>query len=252
MRVWQSLAMGGVMACLAAATALSASPKIAPPGRSVEVENALYSFSYAYPAAAGRIPALKAWLDKDAADHRSSIAGQARDAREEARKDKTGFIAYDSSTGWAVVTDLPGWLSLSGTEEEFTGGAHPNHGPTALLWNKKAGRKVRALDMFDVAALSAAIQAPFCAALNKERAERRGEPVAPDSTDPFDECIDPVKEVVILGSADRAHFTRIGILIAPYEAGPYAEGDYDITLKVTPEVLAAVKPAYRSAFAVSR
>jgi len=252
MRVWQALAMGAITACLAASTGLAAPAKVAPPGRSISIANPLYSFDYEYPAAAGRIPALKAWLDKDAADHRSSIAGQAKDARDEARKDKSTYISYDSSTGWQVVTDLPGWLSLSGTEEEFTGGAHPNHGPTALLWNKKTGRRIEALDLFDKAALLAAIQAPFCAALNKERAERRGEPVAEGSTDPFDECIDPVKEVVILGSADHAHFTRIGILIAPYEAGPYAEGDYDITLKVTPEVLAAVKPAWRSAFAVSR
>ncbi|WP_241127190.1 DUF4163 domain-containing protein [Novosphingobium terrae] len=252
MRVWQALAMGAITACLAASTGLAAPAKILPPGRSISIANPLYSFDYEYPAAAGRIPALKAWLDKDAANHRSNIAGQAKDARDEARKDKITYISYDSSTGWQVVTDLPGWLSLSGMEEEFTGGAHPNHGPTALLWNKKAGRQVKALDMFDTAALSAAIQAPFCAALNKEREERRGEPVKPDSTDDFDACIDPLKEVLILGSADHAHFTRIGILIGPYEAGPYAEGDYDITLKVTPEVLAAVKPAWRSAFAVSR
>jgi hypothetical protein len=57
---------------------------------------------------------------------------------------------------------------------------------------------------------------------------------------------------MILGSGDRQHFTRIGILIGPYEAGPYAEGDYEITLPVTPEVLAAVKPEYRADFAAAR
>jgi hypothetical protein len=100
----------------------------------------------------------------------------------------------------------------------------PNHGPTALLWNKKAGRRIEALNLFDKAALLAAIQAPFCEALNKERAERRGEPVAEGSTDPFDACIDPVKEVVILGSADHAHFTRIGIPSRPMKPGPMPKG----------------------------
>lgn len=252
MRIWQALAMSGIMACLTATMAAAAPAKILPPGRAISLDTPLYSFSYSYPAAAGRIPALKLWLDRQAADHRSGIAGQAREARDEARKDKSSFISYDSSTDWAVVTDLPGWLSLSGMEEEFTGGAHPNHGPTALLWNKQAGKQMEALDLFDKAALAAAIKEPFCQALNKEREDRRGEPIKPDSTDDFDACIDPLKEVLILGSADHAHFTRIGILIGPYEAGPYAEGDYDITLKVTPQVLAAVKPAWRSAFAVSR
>ena len=55
-----------------------------------------------------------------------------------------------------------------------------------------------------------------------------------------------------MGSSDRQHFNRIGILIGPYEAGPYAEGDYEVTLPATPEVLAAVKPPYRGVFAVAR
>jgi hypothetical protein len=38
----------------------------------------------------------------------------------------------------------------------------------------------------------------------------------------------------------------------PYVAGPYAEGDYDISLPVTAEVIAALKPAYRSSFEAQR
>lgn len=246
---WSVVVMAAMLAGTAAA---KPAPRPAPPGRSVEANTPLYSFSYAYPAAAGRIPALKAWLDKDLAANRASIAAQARDGQAEAKKDKFPFNSYDSSTDWQVVTDLPGWLSLSGMQEEYTGGAHPNHGPTALLWNKATGRRVKAIDLFDKPALTAAIQPAFCAALNKERAERRGETIDPASTDEFDKCLDPADEVLILGSADRQHITRIGILIGPYEAGPYAEGDYDITLPVTPAVLAAVKAPYRAGFAVAR
>ena len=226
--------------------------KPAPPGRAVEVKTPLYSFDYSYPAAAGRIPALKAWLEKDLASNRASIAASAREGQVDARKNGYPFNGYDASTVWQVVTDLPGWLSLSGMQEEYTGGAHPNHGPSALLWNKAANRQVKALDLFDQAALTAALQPAFCAALNKERGERRGQAVDPKSTDTFDTCLDPAKEVMILGSADRQHFTRIGILIGPYEAGPYAEGDYEITLPVTARVIAAVKPQYRASFAVAR
>jgi hypothetical protein len=241
-----------VMGMLMGAAHAGPAAKPAPPGRSVAVHTPLYSFDYSYPAAAGRIPALKAWLDKDLADNRASIAAQARDGQAEANKSAYPFNSYDSSMQWQVVTDLPGWLSLSGMQEEFTGGAHPNHGPTALLWNKAAGRPVKAIELFDKAALTAALQPAFCKALNKERGERRGEAVDPNSTDEFDKCLAPAEEVMILGSADHQHFTRIGILIGPYEAGPYAEGDYDITLPVTPQVLAAVKAQYRQAFAVAR
>ena len=53
---------------------------------------------------------------------------------------------------------------------------------------------------------------------------------------------------MILGSSDRKRFNRIGLLVGPYAAGPYAEGSYDITLPVTPAVLKAVKPEFRAAF----
>jgi hypothetical protein len=101
-------------------------------------------------------------------------------------------------------------------------------------------------------ALAEAIRGPFCKALNRERTARRGEPVMADSDDPFDQCIDPTASTVILGSSNRQQFDRVGILIGPYEAGPYAEGAYEITLPVTKAVLMAVKPQYRSIFALGR
>ena len=86
-----------------------------------------------------------------------------------------GLIPFGLIARWAMATadgdiqggDLPGWLSLSGTSGDYTGGAHPNHGPTALLWDKTANRQVKALDLFQSkAAFSASIRKPFCAALN--------------------------------------------------------------------------------------
>ena len=54
------------------------------------------------------------------------------------------------------------------------------------------------------------------------------------------------------GTAGKMAFDRIGFLIGPYAAGPYAEGSYDVTLPVTPAVIAAVKPEFRAAFAAGR
>ena len=91
------------------------------------------------------------------------------------------------------------------------------------------------------------MQADFCKALNKERAARR----EGEQMELFEDCIDPTEAVIILGSSNRRVFDRIGFLIAPYLAGPYVEGDYEVTLPVTPAVLAKVKPQYRSSFAAA-
>ena len=215
--------------------------------------NQLYDFEYAYPAQAAAIPMLAAWLNADLGAQKRDLTENARLGQAEAKRDARDYYPYGHSTKWAVVTDLPGWLSLSAQRWEFTGGAHPNPWSEGLVWDKVAGKQLKGSDLFaSPAALSAAIRRPFCAELDKQRAARRGEPLRADARDPFVSCIDPLASTVILGSGDKAHFTRIGVLVDPYEAGPYAEGNYEVTLPVTAAVLRAVKPEYRSAFAAGR
>lgn len=221
--------------------------------RKVRESNELYEFSYAYPAAAGVIPALKGWFDADIEKQRAALIGQARQEKE-ARVD--GNFPYNPLgrwIEWKVVTDLPGYLRLSASVSTYEGGAHPNHFSDALIWDRQAGVRREPIDLFtSKQALSQSIRDDFCRALDRERSRRRGERVRRDSGNPFDECIDPVENTVILGSSHGKAFDRLGVLVAPYSAGPYAEGDYDVTLPVTEAVLAAVKPQFRPAFVVSR
>ncbi|WP_253951026.1 DUF4163 domain-containing protein [Novosphingobium sp. SG751A] len=220
--------------------------------RKVKIANDFFEFDYSYPATAAGIPGLKSWLEADMGKQQSRLAKEARAAAKEAKNDNFPFRPWANGVDWKVVTDLPGWLSLSATLYEDSGGAHPNHGYAALLWDKGAEQQRKAEDLFiDKAALSAAIREPFCAALDKERAKRRGEPVVRSNEWP-NNCIDPAASTVILGSSDRAHFNRIGILVGPYEAGAYAEGDYEITLPVDARVMAAVRPEYRAVFAAGK
>jgi hypothetical protein len=221
--------------------------------REVSESNDLYEFEYSYPAAAGAIPALKALLDADLENKKAALIADAREQQAAAKQDGFPYRALGHWTAWKVVTDLPGWLSLSGEISTYEGGAHPNHGFDALVWDRQAGARRDPLDLFRAKpALSGAIRADFCAALNRERGKRRGAPVPAGSTEGFDECIDPVENTVILGSTNRKAFDRIGVLVAPYAAGPYAEGDYEVTLPVTQRVLDAVKPEYRPTFVVAR
>lgn len=236
---------------LAAALALllvAAAPAPKPGG--VEVKTADYTFSYRWPAAVEAIPALRARLDAEQAGLRRDLARSAGDWRREAAGDPDlRFVPYDMQTEWKVVANLPGWLSLSKAYSIYEGGAHPNHDFGSLVWDRGAGQGRKPLDLFVSAkALDAAIRKPFCDALDRQRAERRGAPVNRASGDDFDACIAPSEQTVILGSSNRKTFNRIGILVPHYAAGPYAEGAYDVTVPVTPEVLKAVKPEFRAAF----
>lgn len=235
----------------ASAAAAAAAVRAEPPGkaRAMSVANELYEFSYAYPAQAAAIPALKAMLEEELAQQQAELRKEAKDEQAEAARSDFPFHPHSRSYDWKVVTQIPGWLSLSSLVGSYTGGAHPNYWFSAILWDKTAGKARQAADLFNSKqALSAAIRKGFCAELDRQRTKKRGAAVQAGSADMFDECIDPVAETVILGSSNGQSFNRIGILVPPYEAGPYAEGDYEVTVPVTPAVLAAVKPEYRSSF----
>ncbi|OYW45075.1 MAG: hypothetical protein B7Z36_05470 [Novosphingobium sp. 12-63-9] len=242
----------------ASATASPASAPAAPPAppavaaaaRKVSEANDLYEFDYAYPAQAAAIPALKALLDKDLDDQKASLIKDATADRKEAKAGGFPYHAYSLNMDWKVVADLPGWLSLSTLIGTYTGGAHGNYAFDAMVWDKAANQRRAATDLFtSKAALKAAVLKPFCAGLDRARKLKRGETWESDgSIDDFTRCVDPMEQVVILGSAGKKGFDRIGFLIAPYNAGPFAEGDYEVTVPVTPAVLAAVKPEFRGAF----
>ncbi|HYC94265.1 MAG TPA: hypothetical protein VEB39_01045 [Sphingomicrobium sp.] len=67
----------------------------------------------------------------------------------------------------------------------------------------------------------------------------------------FDEC-PSLDEIAIIPTDDKGNgrFEILVLVASPYVAGPYAEGSYDIELKVTPELIAALKTEYRASFEV--
>lgn len=239
------------------AAAATAAPVAAPPPAAkafnVEEKGKLFSFAYSYPAAVAAIPALKAQLDAEKDEARGSLVEEAKEARRDADESGFGFNPFERTVHWTVVTELPGWLSLLGDSYEFMGGAHGNSSSTPLLWDKAGGQRREPISLFvSKEAFNAALGAAYCTALNTERAKRREEPVEADSGDQFDRCLDPSEVTILLGSGDKTHFTRIGLIADPYMAGPYVEGSYEITVPVSAKLIAAVRPEYRGAFAVGR
>jgi len=216
----------------------------------VEAETEDYAFFYEYPAEAAAVPALASWLDADRAKVRRDLAKDGREGRAEAKANGFPYNKYDANVGWSVVTDTPRFLSLSVERNGDSGGAHGYLGYGAALWDKKAGARVEPVALFrSAAAMDAALRPAFCRALDAARAEKREEPVVPVADDPFTQCPKLSEVTIIPGSRSRRAIDRIGFLIDPYVAGPWAEGPYDLTLPVTPAVAAAVKLEYRDAFA---
>lgn len=244
-------------AAVASEAAAPAAPKPSataelPMARKESVSNDLYEFEYVYPVEAAAIPDLRKWLDADLEKQRRELIENAQEQLATAKHEGFPFNPLGTWISWSVVTDLPGFLSLSAQVGSYEGGAHPNHGFDEMVWDKPANVRRESEDFFtSEQALSQAIRAEFCRQIDRQRARKRqGEDLGAGG--PFTECIDPVESTVILGSSNRKAFDKIGILVGPYEAGPYAEGDYEVTLPVTDAILAAVKPEYRAIFVKGR
>lgn len=221
--------------------------------RQVSEETDTFLFEYSYPKEAGDLPELAVWLDQRLARTRAELAAESARGRQEARDDGFPYNKYSSMAAWEVVADLPGWLSLSAELSSYSGGAHPNYGYDTVVWDKTRKLPLEPIDLFTSAqALDAALGGQLCEALNAEREERRGEPVPEPTGDEIDDifnaCVKVDETNLLLGSRGGTHFDRIGIQIAPYLAGSYAEGSYEFTFDMTSELLATVKPEYRAAF----
>jgi hypothetical protein len=217
--------------------------------RSVAEETDDFLFEFSYPAEAGRIVELASLLDIQLEQRREELAGEASAARREARQDGFPYNKHSYSAEWKVVTELPDWLSLSADVATFSGGAHGNYTVESLVWDKKGEEAMDAKRLFtSPAALEEAFGDRFCDALDAEREERRGEPIAEDSDYQFDQCPGIEELEILVGSSNRRTFNRLTVYAGPYVAGPYAEGAYEVDLNVDRAILAAVKPEYREAF----
>ncbi|RVQ66434.1 hypothetical protein EKN06_10435 [Croceicoccus ponticola] len=214
-------------------------------------DNGRFEFTYSWPAAVSVIPALAARLDAERKAAYAKWRGEWDQAQGDSPPDCVPCRSRGYEKEWKVVADLPRWLSLSASVYSYTGRAHGGTVFDALVWDREGGKWVKPVDMFrSPGAIDEVTQAAFCRELDKMRERRRGTKVV-RSGDPFNDCIAPVaNSTVIVGSASGRAFDRIGFLVPAYNAGPYAEGPYDITVPVTPALLDAVRPEYRRAFQV--
>ena len=255
----------GKTAAAAPETAAAASTPPSPPSpapakvdftdneaKTVKGGEAKREFAYSWPAEVSAIPALAARFtaerDKQLAEQKADWQGS---LEEFADSDCFGCVNRDAQTSWDVVANLPRFLSLSQAFYAYTGGAHGNSGSAGLVWDREAGKALEPEDFFTSAkAMQDALGPRWCKALAEARRAKMGGD-APVNDDTFP-C-PPIKDLtVLLGSKGKTAFDRIGLIADPYVAGSYAEGQYEVTIPVTPAVLAAVKPEYKAAFALGK
>ena len=224
-----------------------------PPPKAVKVErnSAALEFSYAWPAEAAAIAPLdrrfRAAMDKAWREARAIV----REEQKLTAEQKRPFNPQFYSMAWTNAGQSKRLLSLQSDHGEFTGGAHPNSSYGALLWDRALAREVKLHALFrNPAGLSAATRNAYCKALDAERLKRReGEKLDGD----FSAC-PKFSELAIapVDSNKDGRFDTIDFVASPYTAGPYVEGEYDISLPVTAALIAALKPHYRAAFEAQR
>ena len=208
-------------------------------------------FSYSWPAQVSAIPAL---AQRFATERGTILAEQKAEWLESlaefAGEDCVSCTSRSFEKSWEVVADLPGYLSLSADAYVYTGGAHGNSAFDALVWDRAKGGAITPAGMFrSDAAAENALGAAWCKALKAEKIKRLEGDYADDGIFP---CPPIADLTMLLGSSNKQAFNRIGLIAAPYVAGSYAEGPYEVTLPVTKAVLAAVKPEYKPAFALAK
>ncbi|HET9813854.1 MAG TPA: DUF4163 domain-containing protein [Sphingomicrobium sp.] len=217
----------------------------------IERNSSALQFEYQWDAEAAAIPALNRKLRSRAdAAYREALKF-AREDQASARKDKRPFHRHSFGVNWEAVGQTARLLSIGAEMESFTGGAHPNHNVDAELWDRRLGRQITVPSLFiRASSFTASTRTAYCKALDKERlARRNGERI----DGPFDEC--PKYGELAIVPRDRepdGRFEEIDFIAAPYTAGPYVEGEYGIALPVTRQILAAMKPIYRSSFEAQR
>jgi hypothetical protein len=210
--------------------------------------SAVLEFTYRWPSEAAAIPRLDAMFYRQAKGDLAKAQADALEDRNLARRDKREFHPHYYSMVWHTVGQTPRLLSLEAAFEGFTGGAHPNHGNEALLWDRRLNRKIEASALFlKSSAFPALTRRAYCRALDAERSKRR-EGAKLDLPE-FNACPKYSELTIAFVDKDRnGRFDTIDLVAPPYVAGPYAEGKYAVTLPVTSQLIAAIMPDYRNSF----
>ncbi|MEO0500537.1 MAG: hypothetical protein AAF205_08285 [Pseudomonadota bacterium] len=196
-------------------------------------------FRWQVPPALARHPKLFADMRVAAEASRIKLGELAREEAQFRVERDLPPAPVSEDTSWTVSYRSPALLSLVGETHSYTGGAHPNLTYGSILWDRQNEAPLSAYDLFeDAAAAKTEIALRYCAALERARADRRGDAVIEGK---YGECpaIDD-QPVVPVGSSETG-IAMIRVLLAPYVAGPYAEGAYQVDVEMDEDLSAMLR-----------
>ncbi|WP_165186246.1 RsiV family protein [Caulobacter soli] len=195
------------------------------------------------PAEIANYPALHTMLyDREVAGLRTFAAKAQAD-----HKASTGqfpWRPYNRQSQWFLAADAAPLVALRALWFEDTGGAHPNHGGSTLIWDTTANREVQPKALFRPDADMSGLDKAICDAVAAAKTHRDG---AVPLNDTFS-C--PKWNQTVLVPAPSTTPGKIGgltALIDPYVVGPYSEGDYEVTVPVS-AFQALLAPTYAGDF----
>jgi hypothetical protein len=227
---------------------VSANPK--PKPFVYDLENDLIEFHYGWSAEAAAVPQLVERFKMEMEKAETELIAGAKEDKTSRQKEGFDFHGFMSSTDYETGGQSERLLSLRVGAGSYTGGAHGNHGTGSLLWDRTAAKEIKDTDLFaDAANRDRLMTQRWCDALNKAREEKRGEPVGGSGI--FDDCPKLDEIAIIPTDKDKnGRFELLTLVASPYVAGPWAEGDYEIELGVTADLIASLKSDYRAGFEV--
>ncbi|WP_298743942.1 RsiV family protein [uncultured Brevundimonas sp.] len=140
---------------------------------------------------------------------------------------------FGNTVTFAAAAETGKLFSLKRTSFE-TGGPQANTLTSGVLWDKALKRQLGLADLFRKGADLAALDQALCSALNA--AKRARVPDGPSITfdsKPFS-CPRAAATAFVLTPGDApGKAAGLTFLIGPYQAGPYAEGGYEIAVPAT-------------------
>lgn len=171
-----------------------------------------------------------------------------------AAKAQEDHKAWDGSYPWRPYARQGQWfLSAAGDRLvglralwfEDTGGAHPNHGGASLLWDTVTSGELQPQALFRPDVDMTVLDTAICDAVRAAKRHRQ-------SAAPLGEMFACPRwnETVLVLAASTAPGKIGGLtaIIDPYVVGPYAEGDYEVTVPQN-AFQGLLAPAYAGAFA---
>lgn len=237
------------MKVLALAVLLATSAEARPV--KIERNSKALEFTYEWSAEAAAVPALDRRFRTEAAKAYRGALGISAEEQKIAREQKRDYNPQFYSKQWSTAGQSRGLLSLQYQLGAFTGGAHPNTSYGALLWDRRLVRQIDVGALFlRQDAFPGLTRIAYCKALNDERRKRRqGEELSGE----FGQC--PRYADLAISPVDKdkdGRFDEVAFVASPYTAGPYAEGEYELVLPVTRQLIAAIKPVYGASFEAQR